>query len=247
VDATFDLSAYQGTTIGLRIRYVTDGGVQGDGVEGPAGIFVDNLNVTVDDATVFSDGAEDGENGWTADGFSIVGSSLGSVDYDQFYIAAWRTYTSYDKYLKTGPYNFGDPSRPDWVDHFSYEQGLLISYWDTYYTDNNTSEHPGSGRNLYIDAHPKTIYNIEGKPWRGRIQSYDAPFGLTKAKSFTLHINGKASYIRGQDAQPVFNDTKNWFDPNQPTRGVYTANAGVKIKVLNAYGKVAKIQLSPVS
>ena len=29
----------------------------------------------------------------------------------------------------------------------------------------------------------------------------------------------------------MFNDTKNYFDPNQPTHGVYIANAGVKIKV----------------
>ena len=39
---------------------------------------------------------------------------------------------SYDKYLKTGPYNFGYANtKPDWVDHYAYQQGLLISYWDT--------------------------------------------------------------------------------------------------------------------
>ena len=63
----------------------------------------------------------------------------------------------------------------------------------------------------------------------------------------TLHYNGTASYIRGQNAQPVFNDTKNYFDPNLPNHGVNVANAGVKIKVVKACGKSAKIKVSPVS
>ena len=40
------------------------------------------------------------------------------------------------------------------MDHYAYQQGLLISYWDTSYADNDTFAHPGYGRNLYIDAHP---------------------------------------------------------------------------------------------
>ena len=43
----------------------------------------------------------------------------------------------YDKYLQTGPYNFGFPSQPDWVEHFPYQNGLLVSYWDTTQSDNN--------------------------------------------------------------------------------------------------------------
>ena len=34
---------------------------------------------------------------------------------------------AFDKYLKTGPYNFGFPSKPDFVEHFPYQDGLLIS------------------------------------------------------------------------------------------------------------------------
>ena len=41
---------------------------------------------------------------------------------------------------------------------------------------------------------------------------YDATFGLEKADSFTLHVNGQASYIRGQNAVPMFDDTKSYQD-----------------------------------
>ena len=37
---------------------------------------------------------------------------------------------SYDKYLKSGPYYFGYlTTKPDYVDHYAYQRGLLISYW----------------------------------------------------------------------------------------------------------------------
>ncbi len=73
------------------------------------------------------------------------------------------------------------------VEHFPYQNGLLVSYWDTSQGDNNESEHPGQGLVLPIDANPRPIYRLDGKPWRGRIQTYDAPFGLEKSDSFTLH------------------------------------------------------------
>ena len=128
---------------------------------------------------------------------------------------------AYDKYLKTGPYNFGFPSKPDFVEHFPYQDGLLISLWDTSQSDNNTSQHPGEGLVLPIDAHPRTIYNLDGEPWRPRIQMYDAPFGLQKVDSFTLHspTTGNASYIRGQAGNPLFDDSNpmRYFKTDQPT------------------------------
>ena len=62
--------------------------------------------LTVDGATVLADDAESGANGWTPDG-SPLSVPRSPRQYDNYYIAGWRTYTSYDKYLKTGPYNFG--------------------------------------------------------------------------------------------------------------------------------------------
>ena len=236
--ASFDLSAYAGQTVGLRFHYATDGAAGG------IGFFADDIALTAGGTPLFTSGAESGTEGWTLDGFEAVGASK-TVAYDNYYIASHRSHVSYDKYLATGPYNFGFlNTKPDWVEHFSYEEGLLISYWDTSQSDNNTSVHPGEGEVLVIDAHPKPIYNLSGAPWRSRIQGYDAPFSLQKAKSFTLHINGQPSYIRGQAAQPTFDDSRTYWYPDLPGAGVKVPNAGVRMKVLETKGTSMKIRIS---
>jgi immune inhibitor A len=74
---------------------------------------------------------------------------------------------------------------------------------------------------------------------------YDAPFGLTKAESFTLHLNGQASLLRGQAAQPVFDDTKTWWYAELPNHGVKTPKAGVKIQVVSRQGTSVKVRFGP--
>ncbi|QKE85014.1 immune inhibitor A domain-containing protein [Arthrobacter sp. NEB 688] len=243
--ATFDLSAYAGKTVKVQVRYSTDGAAQGTNPDAPSGIFVDALTVTNGSTTLLEDGAENGANGWTLSGFSAVGAST-SADYARYYIASNREYVAYDRYLRTGPYNFGFPDRPDLAEHFPYQNGLLISLWDTSQSDNNTSQHPGEGLVLPIDAHPTTIYNLDGQPWRPRIQMYDATFGLQKADSFTLHSasTGRASYVRGQAAQPLFDDSNpaRYFKTDQPTGGVTVAGSGTKIRVLAETGTSVKVR-----
>lgn len=140
-----------------------------------------------------------------------------TTEYPNFYIASHRSHTSYDKYLETGPYNFGfGAAKPDLVEHFAYQQGLMVSYWDTSQTNNNVSLHPGEGLNLYVDSHPKPILQSSGAPWRNRVQLYDAPFSLTPPDSFSLHVNGVPEEIKGLPAEAVFDDTKNYFDPSAP-------------------------------
>ena len=236
-DISIPLTAYAGKSVQVRLHYITDGGVSA------GGFFGDDLAVTVNGAAGVADGAE-GTPTWTAAGFSVKGSSI-TAEYDNFYIAGNRTYVSYDKYLKTGPYNFGwATTKPDFAEHFSYQQGLLISYNDTSVPDNNVNVHPGSGRNLIIDSHPAPFYNLDGLPWRSRIQLYDAPFGTTKAGSFKLHINGKTNYIRGQAGQPLFDDTKQYFYDEIPWAGVKLPAVGVKIKVVQQKGTSLKVRFS---
>ncbi len=248
VPATFDLSAYAGKSIGLRFRYATDGAAQGNPDSTvPPGFFVDDIKVTSGGATVVSDGAENGANGWTADGWTAVGANV-STAYDQYYLASNRTYESYDQYLRAGPYNFGfGATLPDKVEFFPYQTGLLVNYWDSSYSDNNTSQHPGAGLVLPIDSHPGVIYNLDGLPWRGRIQTYDAPFSLQKADSFTLHDNGKASYIRGRNGEPLFDDTRNYWNAVQPRIGVKTAKVGVTMRVVKQdnTSMTVKVGVSP--
>ena len=227
------------------MRYATDGAARGNPDDtSPSGIFVDAITITNGATTVFSDGAETSPNGWTLNGFASVGATTTTL-YDNYYIAGHRTYVSYDKYLKSGPYYFGYlNTKPDYVDHYAYQQGLLISYWDTSQANNNVGEHPGQGLNLYIDARVKTLYRLDGQPWRTRIQMYDAPFSLTKADSFTLHQNSQPNYIRGEDGNPLFDDTKQYFDPELPNHGVKLPAAGVKIRVLSEDGTSMRVRVS---
>ncbi|WP_346539556.1 immune inhibitor A domain-containing protein [Micromonospora sp. DPT] len=247
VDLTIPMDVAAGKVAQFRYHYITDGGVSSGGFYGDA------ITVTADGQTFLSDGAEAGAGDWALNGFSIVEETY-TRDFDNYYIAANRVYVSYDQYLKTGPYFFGYANtRPDYVDHYSYQQGLLVTYWNLRYADNNTMPydkrfnpggHPGEGRNLNIDSRPKPLYNLTGNAWRARVQMYDAPFSLKKADSFTLHVNSQPSYIRGQAAAPLFDDSKQYWFAELPNHGVKVPNNGVKIKVLQQSGTSMKIRIS---
>ena len=73
------------------------------------------------------------------------------------YVAKVRGYRGYDPSLRTA-YNFGFLDvNGDWVESFPYQDGLLVTSWDTSQSDNNTSFHPGQGLLLPIDAHPTAM------------------------------------------------------------------------------------------
>jgi immune inhibitor A len=193
------LDAYANQTVLVGFQYWTDGAVAEPGFQ------VDAIDV---------DGAGD-PGGWTfqpaSGGFRVTtGTETGL--FNNYYVVERRSYVSYDTSLKTA-YNFGFlNTRPDWVELFSYQPGVLISYWDTSHTDNNVGDHPGEGEILPIDAHPKlNHWKNTHELIRPRIQSYDSTFGLEKSKEITVSLNGKATKIPGQGAVSTFDDTKSWW------------------------------------
>ena len=108
---------------------------------------------------------------------------------------------------------------------------------------------PSSAKQVIGDANPRAVYRLDGKPWRPRIQGYDAPFSLQKSDSFTLHAPdsnppAQASYIRGQAAVPVFDDRRSYWDPAIPTAGVKVPNEGVRIQVQSQEGTSMRIRIS---
>jgi immune inhibitor A len=204
VDLTADLSAYGGQTVLVGFRYWTDGAA----VE--PGFSIDEISI----AGGAADGAET-DGGWTFDpeegGFRVT-TGTETQAYFNAYVAENRGYRGYDNSLKTGPYNFGFlNTQPNWVEHFSYEDGLLISYWDSSYTDNSVGDHPGAGLLLPVDAHPELLHWSDGTLMRPRIQTYDSTFGLDRTKALTLHNNGVPTEIDSQPAVPVFDDTEDWW------------------------------------
>ncbi|MFD0444576.1 immune inhibitor A domain-containing protein [Streptomyces indonesiensis] len=239
---SFPLDAYAGKKIDLRFRYQTDGGVA------QKGFAADAITLTADGAPVFSDGAEGDDNGWTANGFSRIGGSF-TKDYPQYYLAENRQYVSYDTTLKTGPYNFGwASSLPSWVEHFPYQNGLLIWQWDTSQPDNNVGVHPGSGLILPIDAHPAAEKWADGKLMRNRVQAYDSPFSQLPSDGFTLHNDGKAAKVKPKPGIPVFDDHKGtYWDESNPTGSVKIADTNTRIKILKELpgGSTMTVQVGP--
>ncbi|MFJ6544752.1 immune inhibitor A domain-containing protein [Streptomyces sp. NPDC091385] len=237
---SFPLDAYAGQKIQVRFRYQTDGGVA------LKGFAADEITVTADGSAVFSDNAESADAGWTATGFSRIGASF-TKDYAQYYIAENRQYESYDKTLKVGPYNFGYASKPGWVEHYPYQNGLLIWKWDTSQADNNTNSedgHPGTGLILPVDSHPAAMKWSDGTLLRNRIQAYDSPFSLYGTDGITLHKSDVATKFKASKGVSVFNDhASTYYDPANPTGGVKITDTNTKIKITKEAADGSTIEL----
>ncbi|MFF1416799.1 immune inhibitor A domain-containing protein [Streptomyces sp. NPDC058280] len=240
----FPLDAYAGQKFDLRFRYQTDGGVAGKG------FTADAISVTADGSALFTDNAEGDDAGWTSKGFSRIGESF-TLDYPQYYIAENRQYVSYDKTLKVGPYNFGFAAPNDSkVEHFPYQTGLLIWLWDTSQKDNNTSQHPGKGLVLPIDAHAKALKWSDGTLMRNRIQAYDSTFSWWPTSGLTLHKADKATRISPQLGAPVFDDRKGtYWSADNPLGSVQVADTNTRISILSQPldGQTMTVHVGPSS
>ncbi|MGQ1839480.1 immune inhibitor A domain-containing protein [Kocuria turfanensis] len=159
----------------------------------------------------------------------------------RYYIAENRQYLGYDATLRTGPYNFGWPqSAPDTVEHFPYQDGLSITYWNTAQRNNNTRQHPGSGLALPVDAHPQALVWSDGALVRNRIQGFDATFGKEPTDPISLHreVNGAVTTLEvpARAGVPVFDDTDPgaYYDPANPQGSVLVAGTGTRIEVVQS-------------
>jgi immune inhibitor A len=234
VDVSADLSSYANSTIQLRFRYWTDGATFG------RGFSVDNLQITGQPM----DGAET-DPGWTYEGFVRTDGTL-TESFFNAYVLENRQYIGYDDSLARGPYNFGFPDKPNFVEHFRYQNGLLIHYWDDSFADNNVGEHPGHGWVLPIDSHPDiNTWADTGTQIRPRINSYDSPFTRQATDSITLHnpATGEPTTLPSLPGVRVFDDSQSYWrasDPSdEPSGGRYQAswnsvivpNTGTVVKI----------------
>jgi immune inhibitor A len=227
VTLTADLSAYAGQTVTLGFRYWMDGAQIGDPSDTTSapGIAIDDIDVT-GQAT---DGAEGTDPAaWTydpADGSGFHASTgTESFSYFNAYVVESRTYQSYDEALLKGPYNFTTDTM---VEHFPYQDGVMIWYWDESVHDNNVGDHPGSGWILPVDAHPAVnVWSDDGSQMRPRINAYDSSFTTKKTDKITLHnpATGEATTIGGLKHVDVFNDglrdldgTSIYWAPSDPS------------------------------
>ena len=191
----FDLTAYAGLTVQLRLRYVTDLSIQGDGW------WADGFALTNGATTVFGDDVESGANGWTAAGWSFVPLT---TFYPRYYLVEWRNASGFDAGLKYA-YQTVWSDVDEWeVDRAAYSvPGMLLWYRDSYYAfdyalDDSLSDPPSRGPKyglLVVDSHPfprgwSGYHYASGAPVRlaSRVQPADATFALQPTTPFTLRL-----------------------------------------------------------
>ena len=238
VDLTVDLSAYAGDVL-LGFRYTSDGGVNEDG------FMIDDIQISGYDL----DGAE-ADAGWTYTGFRATTGTEAKL-YSQYYVAEYRAYWGYDKNLQVGPYNFGFQDDPllagIHVEHLPYQDGLLISLWDTSQSNNQVRRHPGEGLLLPVDAHPTAMIRADGGVWRNRMQTYDSTFTLAPTDPLTLHWLSQPSYHPSLPAVKIFDDRNSYYDPVNPWGSVIVPNTGTQIRIqsISAHNSFMQVQVRP--
>jgi immune inhibitor A len=252
----FNVSTYAGQSVLVRLRYRTDE-------------FVNLKGIMVDEIALgdFSDGAEDGSGNWALNGFKVTAGIENSME-PHYYIGEFRQYRDYDKGLQTGPYTFGDAARPEWVYHYPYQDGLLITYWDSGETNNNTSQHPGEGRALPIDAHPEPLIRTGTWPdgstlasaWSSTIQTSDATFGRQPTDPLDIPFYGNFTVSPGVvqrvqfgftspslPAATEFNDANTYWYTATQASSVIVPNTGTIIRVvtISALGNFMQVNVVP--
>ena len=234
VDLTADLSAYTGDVL-LGFRYWTDVAA----VE--PGFMVDDVAVTgypLDDA--------ESDAGWTFAGFRTT-TGTESAFYSNYYVVENRQYFGFDAGLANA-YNFVGGN---WVEHFSYQDGMLVSYWDNSFASNNVGANCAGGRCggllLPVDAHPEALLCDDGGIWRNRVQTYDATFTLDPTDEVTLHCRGVASTHPSLPAVSMFDDNNSYYDPANPWGSVIVPNTGTQIRIqsINGRGGFMQVQVRP--
>jgi immune inhibitor A len=232
IHESIDLSQYAGQNIQLQFRYMTDWGYTEEG------FFVDNVKVTKDGSTVFEDGAE-GSPQFALDHFEKhAGKELKS----HYYLVEWRNHDGVDKglaHLKRGN------------SIMSYDAGMVIWYVNSAYDNNWVGSHPGRGFVGVVDSH-QNVHHWGGNAAKGmlastRYQVFDASFSKTKGSNLDVDY-GQGNHLFNAAKQPVplFDDTKNYWNPSSPYSGLKLPSYGLKIEVLEeaADRSTAKIKIS---
>ncbi|WP_419886936.1 immune inhibitor A domain-containing protein [Neobacillus niacini] len=217
---SFDLSAYSGKSIQLRLRYATDWGTS------QIGFFADNIKVIADGQTLVDDGAENDSSAFSLSGFE---KSDGNKYSDHYYLLEWRNHAGVDQGL-------ANIKRGNSI--MSYDGGLVVWYVDPTYTDNWTGEHPGEGFVGVVDAHPNTdllwSFANGSDPVQAstRYHIADAAFGLNPTSGLNLDYPGlQTLFGPSQPAVSLFNDSNSFENTFMPDAGRKIGNFGLKVRV----------------
>jgi hypothetical protein len=122
--------------------------------------------------------------------------------------------------------------------------------WYVNGTDNNTSDHPGHGQALPIDARPEPFYFEDGTKPGNRRQPFDATFCLQKTDAVCLQKQAMTGGRKDATMEtyhacapssaglPEFNDSSKtaYYSEGNPWGSTMTAGSGMRATVLSESG-----------
>ena len=134
---------------------------------------------------------------------------------------------------------------------------MLVWYVDHSYEDNNTSQHPGGGLALPVDARPAPFTYPDGTYPSNRRQPFDATFGLETVPETCLHKEVLVGKGGSQTVQTLaacapqaagiatFDDSDplRYWSSADPQNSVKVAGAGVKATVTGGSGGFLTVQV----
>lgn len=216
----------------FRFRYQTDGGVH------MTGAFLDDISVN---GTV--DTVDGGAGAWTATGKWKRSTGTESQTTPRYYLLENRAYVGYDALLEVGPYQFDKGyTAPNHVEHFPFQDGMLVWYVDDSFADDNTSEHVGGGWALPVDASPQLLAYPDGSKPSNRRQPFDATFDIDTTDAVCLHkevydkkagVSTVEACLPARPGVATFDDSveKAYWNELNPWNSVWVAGHGVKATV----------------
>ncbi|MBM7585059.1 immune inhibitor A [Bacillus pakistanensis] len=215
VDAKFDLSAYAGQNVEVKINYWTDVAATNPG------LYVDDIQVLADGEQVLFDDAE-GEAKVSLEGFT---KNNGVNTSKHYYLLEWRNHQGVDEGL-------ANLRRGNSL--MSYDPGLVVWYVDNTYSENWTGIHPGNGFLGVVDADQGKLSWSDGSVASTRYQVHDAAFSLEKSEKMFLDYSellGITMKDNKTNNHPLFDDSKNYRNDQLPDAGRNVPNYGLKFRV----------------
>lgn len=199
----FDLSDYAGQTINLSIEYITDTNTN------YYGFVADDIKVTNGSSVIWQNNAEQPSSTLALNGFSRVGAYIYAKP--SYYYLQLRAHKGMDSGLQNE----------------QYSPGVLLWYSNTAFDDNNTTEHPGGGFNLVVDADQNPIY-------RGSSSTTiaDTPIQMRDA-TFSLYQQSAGLGDQNLAAINAFDDSVDYGFSPQAESGVDLVKQGFSFEIIS--------------
>ena len=205
VPATFDLSAYAGKTVALRLHYRPTAPPRAPTRREPPASSPTTSSSPRAATTVFTDGAESGNNGWTPDGFTAVGATRSRRCTTTSTSRRTARTCPTTSTCRPGRTTSASRTRPDWVEHFPYQNGsarLLLGHVvlrQQHEPAPRRGRDPADRRAPAADLQASTASRgAAGSRPTTRRSRWRSP-----TRSRCTRRDGQASYIRGQAAVPI--------------------------------------------